>query len=118
VFDNAPEVEAEEARVRLRAALRRIVEGVWCLFVGRGRQRLAAVQIWFTGGARRDYLILHRPAQGGALAPRPADWWVRSLASVPQAGDLDLRKRGDARELERVLEAVDLDEDEHVDGDN
>jgi hypothetical protein len=31
----------------------------------RGSLRLAAVQIWFAGGARRDYLIGHRGATGG-----------------------------------------------------
>jgi hypothetical protein len=104
-----------EARIRLRAALRRVVDGVWCLFVARGSMRLAAVQIMFTGGGRRDYLILHRRAVGGraaALADTPggwpARWWARSLASV--AGGLDLRRPEDAAELEQVLLAIGLQE--------
>jgi DNA invertase Pin-like site-specific DNA recombinase len=103
--------ETEEARVRLRAALRRIVEGFWCLFVARGSWRLAAVQVWFTGGARRDYLILHRAGTGGAVGERPARWWARSLAGVAEPGDLDLRKRKDAKQLEKALGGVELPTD-------
>src|SRR5262249_34901733 len=65
-IDRAP--EPEEARVRLRAALRRIVEEIWCLFVDRGIVRLAAVQVWFAGGAHRDYLIMHRGSHANAAS--------------------------------------------------
>jgi DNA invertase Pin-like site-specific DNA recombinase len=102
--------DAEEAQVRLRAALRRVVEGVWCLFLGRGPWRVAAVQVWFTGGARRDYLILHRAATGGAVGARPAQWWARSLATVIKPGAMDLRKREHAADLEQALAGIDLDD--------
>jgi hypothetical protein len=105
VLETGP--NADEVRVKLRAALRRIVEGIWCLFIGRGALRIAAVQVWFTGGACRDYLIVHRPATGGSVGVRPAQWWVRSLAVV-SPGDLDLRRREDARLLEAALAAVDV----------
>jgi DNA invertase Pin-like site-specific DNA recombinase len=101
--------DPEEARLRLRARLRQIAEGFWCLFVARGSWRLAAVQVWFTGGAHRDYVILHRPGTGGAVGARPARWWVRSLADVAKLGPLDLRKREDARRLEAFLLTLDLD---------
>src|SRR5262249_51467682 len=101
--------DAEEARVRLRAALRRIVEGFWCLFAGRGRARLAGVQVWSTGGRHRDYLILHRPPVRGAAANRPGEWWVRSLAGAAGVpASLDFRKPADVRRLEQALEAVDV----------
>jgi hypothetical protein len=103
--------DAVESRVRLRAALRRIVESIWCLFVARGSLRLAAVQIWFTGGAHRDYFILHRPAQGGSIPSRPAQWWARSLAEVTP-GELDLRNRKHAASLERALTKANLTEAE------
>src|SRR5262249_13735099 len=90
------------------AALRRIVEGVWCLFIGRGSLRIAAVQVWFTGGACREYLILHRAATGGSVGVRPARWWARSLAEVVAPGDLDLRRREDAQLLEAGVATVDL----------
>jgi hypothetical protein len=100
-----------DARLRLRAALRRIVEDVWLLVVphGRGRDRLCAVQIYFAGrGRHRDYLILHRPATGGRVGVRPARWWTKSLSTVTAPGDLDLRKRADARKLEAVLSSLDV----------
>jgi DNA invertase Pin-like site-specific DNA recombinase len=94
-----------ETRLRLRTALRRIVEGVLLLIIRRGRDRLAAVQVWFAGGERhRDYLVFYRPQRANA----GGQWWVRSLASVAAPGDLDLRKKSDARQLERALGAIDL----------
>jgi DNA invertase Pin-like site-specific DNA recombinase len=103
-LDTAP--DAEEARVKLRAALRRMVEGCWCLFVARGATRLAAVQIWFAGGAHRDYLILHKAATGGSVGVRPIRWWARSLGEV-SPGKLDLRRREDVRQLEVALATAD-----------
>jgi DNA invertase Pin-like site-specific DNA recombinase len=107
VLENAP--DEEEARVRLRAALRRITTGIYCLFMARGRLRLAAVQIHFTGGQRRDYVILHKPATGGSVGERPARTWCKSLAAVVKPGDLDLRDPEQAKQLEATLTAVDLD---------
>src|SRR5262249_7197914 len=66
--------DPEDARLRLRGALRRIVDSFWLLIVPRGRDRLCAVQVWFQGsGSCRNYLILHRPAfNGGGKNYRPA----------------------------------------------
>jgi hypothetical protein len=100
----------EEARVRLRSALRRIVENICCLFMARGRVRLAAVQIHFTGGKHRDYIILHEPAIGGAVGTRSARWSCRSLADNAKLGDYDLRRREDAVELEQILSHIDISE--------
>jgi hypothetical protein len=74
----------KDARVRLRATLRRIVEGVWCVFVRQGSMRLAEVQVWFKRGdvdkgAYRSYLVLYRPATGGAVGVRPPRTWVGSI---------------------------------------
>jgi hypothetical protein len=45
-----------DARLRLRSALRRVIESVWLLVVPRGRDRLLAAQVWFAGGDRcRSY---------------------------------------------------------------
>src|SRR5262249_27339128 len=86
---------AEEAHLRLWSVLRRIVEGIWCLFVvpggrkrpgrkatERGNRRLAAVQVHFTGGKRRDYLILRQGATGGSVGARSAQSRVWSLSDV------------------------------------
>ena len=61
----------DEARQRLKAAVRRVVEGVYCLFVGRGAVRVAAVEVWFTNGKRRCFLLGHEQARVG----RPGRSW-------------------------------------------
>jgi DNA invertase Pin-like site-specific DNA recombinase len=99
--------DPEEARVRLRAALRRVVEGAWCVFVARGARRLAAVQIQLIGGARRHYLILHRPATGGAVGSRPGGW---SAKSVKLRRGLDLRDRACALDYAETLKGLDIDD--------
>jgi DNA invertase Pin-like site-specific DNA recombinase len=107
-LDSAP--DPADARIRLRAALRRIVDSIYILVVPRGHARLAAVQIWFAEGERcRDYLIHYQPGKANAAARTEGHWAVRSLASVATAGDLDLRQRQDAEALEAVLAAVALD---------
>jgi hypothetical protein len=69
---------------------------------------LAAVQIHFAGGRRRDYLIFHRPDVANAAGRTAGSWWVRSLACVPGLADLDLRRRQDALEAEAGLAKLDL----------
>jgi DNA invertase Pin-like site-specific DNA recombinase len=102
-LDSAPDPDA--ARLRLRSALRRMIEDVRLVVVRRGRGRLGAVQLWFTGGRRhRDYLIHYRQAayccEGG--------WQVRSLAGVAKSADLDLRRPKDAAKLAALLGDIDL----------
>jgi DNA invertase Pin-like site-specific DNA recombinase len=90
--------DPQDARLRLRSALRRIVESMWLLVVPRGRDRLAAVQMWF-GKRQRDYLIFHRPAS----YHREAKTTVHSETFGVKPGDLDLRRRDQAARLERWL---------------
>jgi DNA invertase Pin-like site-specific DNA recombinase len=71
-LDRAP--DPADARRRLRAALRRIVEDIRLLVVPRGRDRLAYVQLYFEGGRQRDYCIWHRPPMGNGHA-RQDGWW-------------------------------------------
>src|SRR5262249_36919382 len=94
---------------RLRGALRRVVDVTWCLFVDRGRDRLAAVQFHFAGGGCRNYVILSRPALGGFVRARPAQWWARSFAEVAAVGAIDLRRSADVKKVERLLLSLDLD---------
>ncbi len=97
-----------DTRLRLRAALRRIVESVWMLVVPHGQERLMAVRIDFTSrNKHRDYLILHRPATANGKARQPGSWWALSFADVFKAGDLDLRKKKDALALEQLLAGID-----------
>ncbi len=98
-------LETNDTRLRLRAALRRVVSSVWCLFVARGSTRLAAVQVWFAGDAEhRDYLIHHRPARGGTGADRlAARTHCRSFVAPAGPGKLDFRRRADAKAVEAWL---------------
>jgi DNA invertase Pin-like site-specific DNA recombinase len=106
-LDSAP--DPDEARLRLRSALRRIIDSVWLLVMPQGRARLCAVQIWFADGQRhRDYLIAHWQAVVNKWARQPASTEVLSSADVQALGPLDLRKPADARRLERALLALDL----------
>jgi DNA invertase Pin-like site-specific DNA recombinase len=101
----------QDLRLRLRGAMRRIVEDIRLVVVPRGHDRLCAVQIWFAGGERhRDYLIFHRPARGSRSSRIEGGWQAWSLADVADPGDLDLRKKKDAQALGRLLAALDLDE--------
>jgi DNA invertase Pin-like site-specific DNA recombinase len=107
-LESAP--DPEDARLRLRAALRRMVDGIWVLVIPRGMDRLAAVQIWFAGGKKhRDYLILHQNPKANQHGRSEGRWWCRSLSTVTKAGQLDLRQRRDAAALEKLLLAVDVD---------
>jgi hypothetical protein len=89
--------DQEDTKVRLRAALRRIVASIWCVFVGIGRDRLAWVQVYFRGEgeskgqshqSHRDYLIIHRGATGGVVGKRPARWHADSHKVVMGADGL------------------------------
>jgi hypothetical protein len=99
--------DLNDARTRLRAALRRMVTVIPCLFVAKGLWRLAAVQVWFRGDGSRSYLIIHRPATAGAVGNRPAQTRVYDFAEADVGDDLDLRKPAHARRLERALSSLD-----------
>jgi len=94
---------------RLRQCLLQSVESVWCLFVKRSQSdRLAAVQVRFDGGARRDYLIYSHIPCGNGGRKRKDGWAAISLAeTVPSA--FDLRERKQAGQLARLLSGIDLD---------
>jgi DNA invertase Pin-like site-specific DNA recombinase len=103
--------DPEDFGVRLRLHLRNIIAEVWLLVVRRGRDRLAAVQLWFHGGGKhRDFLIFHQASRGNGLMHAAAKWRCRSRLFKSKRGELDLRKRADAEALEKELLALDLTE--------
>jgi DNA invertase Pin-like site-specific DNA recombinase len=54
--------EGEAARLQLRAAIRRVVERIDCVFArGTGWTKLAQLTVWFKGGGVRAYAVLHHP---------------------------------------------------------
>jgi hypothetical protein len=100
--------DKRDARLRLRAALRRVVVGAWLLVVSRGRDRFAGVQLHFVGGRQRSYLILHRPPKANKSGRTEGGWAPLSFADAHLPGDLDLRQRDHAARLEKALAALDL----------
>jgi DNA invertase Pin-like site-specific DNA recombinase len=104
-IDKAP--DPDDARLRLRSALRRMVESIFMLVVPRGLTRLVAVQVYFVGDGHRDYIICHRPPHFSYAGRTEAAWSVRSLAP-DLATALDLRREDHAARLARALEQVDL----------
>jgi hypothetical protein len=108
-----PDADTDDLRTRIKGALRRAVGSIHCLFVGRGRaaERLAAVQVHFKSGAVRSYLIASRQGRGNSHGYRAEGCSrVWSLDAVLGPGDLDLRDRTHALELEEALQALDVNE--------
>lgn len=95
----------DEARLRLRAVLRRVVEDARVLIVRRGCWQLCAVQFFFAGGAARSYVI----ANQAAANHRPGKWWAGSLGPDEVPAGLDLRQPEHADRLARRLAEADLD---------
>lgn len=71
--------DPRDARLRLRTALRRVVESFHVLVVPRGRDRLAAVTVKFAEDGIRNYLIAHRPARAASGVREPARYAVLSV---------------------------------------
>lgn len=89
------------ARLKLRPALRAIVESAHVLIASRGAWQLAAVQFVFVGGATRHNLILYRPAAN--RRPVTADAMTFAAAT---ADGLDLRKPADVVKATAALEKI------------
>jgi DNA invertase Pin-like site-specific DNA recombinase len=99
-----------DVRLRLRAALRRIVESIHVLIVPRGYCRLAALQVRFAGSERhRDYLILARRMKANGRSRTAGGWWCCELDDAVRLGPRDLRKPEDARKVEAFLAGVPLE---------
>jgi hypothetical protein len=95
----AHEPGKKEARLKLRQLLRQLVNDIWILVAPLSKtRRVAAVQVFFESGARRDYLIFTQDAGNG----RQAGAWVDSV-DPEEAADLDLRQREDAAAYEKRL---------------
>jgi DNA invertase Pin-like site-specific DNA recombinase len=107
-LDAAEARDREDARVRLRAALRRIVLSVHLVIVHRsesraprvdprGRVKLLTAQINFVSGAMRTVRVIYRPAtKAGSKYCKSARWWADSLKFNDTTGKLDIRNHEDA----------------------
>jgi DNA invertase Pin-like site-specific DNA recombinase len=96
--------EENEVRTRLQAALRRILSEVWCLFVSRGRERIAVVQAFFVGAdRRRDYYISWKPPLGTKTWNKASSLVIASTAGLSDRG-LYLKDRSQIEALSDSLE--------------
>src|SRR5262249_49019067 len=73
---------SDESRTRVRAALRRAVESVTCLFKRAGRDRLAIVKVAFVGGGGRGHVSFHPHPVPNRTKRTPGRWWARSIGST------------------------------------
>jgi DNA invertase Pin-like site-specific DNA recombinase len=96
--------EPDAVRLKIRSELRRVLESISVLTVRRGSFLICCAQVFFTGGACRDYFILyqspgfHRP---GGLIGDP-------ISDRVDTSDLDLRQPGHVARLEKALMGLDL----------
>jgi hypothetical protein len=75
---------SDDLRLRARAALRRAVDSIHCLFIDRGRLRLAAVQVWFRGGDyHRQYLMGYLSGRSNQNVKRPGQCCI--IPNLPPA---------------------------------
>jgi DNA invertase Pin-like site-specific DNA recombinase len=103
---------SDDLRVKTRAALRRSIDAIYCVFSSRGSTRLAAVQVRFAGtDSHRDYVIRHTPRGGNGVREWQAITDVMSFASAG-TGPLDFRK---TKDVTKVLNALDMITDELTD---
>ena len=86
------------------------ISPLWRTTPGSGNRshRPAAVQIRFTGGGVRNYLVVHRGGTGGAVGSRDPQWWARTLADTTKRRTLDLRREKDVRDIAKMLTEIDL----------
>jgi DNA invertase Pin-like site-specific DNA recombinase len=104
-----------DVRLRLRSALRRVVQEIWMLIVPRGKDRLAAVQVFFNTNRdgeyrRRDYVIYHRSDRNNGKVRKAGVWGAWSLNELIGPGDFDLREKADVAAMEAELAEIDLAE--------
>jgi DNA invertase Pin-like site-specific DNA recombinase len=95
----------ENQRVRLRSVLGGLVDEITVLTVRRQSHRFLVAQVWFRSGGVRDVAIWTRAVYGHAR-----EWKARSLFNNARSKDIDLRRRDDARALQKMLATTDLDE--------
>ena len=98
----------DAARVKLRTAMRRVLTGIWCVFVGGRKGKLAALQLKFAGeGKTRNFIIAYRPEVVGFGGRHPSRTASLNFddAGVPA---IDLSKPSNAAKVVKFLEKIDL----------
>jgi hypothetical protein len=115
-----PDDDTDELRVRIKAALRRCIESVTCLFCGRKSNRMAAVRVLFKNDRARDYLFRYTaPRSNGktSAAAKLTAYTMKQRANLAVYHDdgsntlefmgVDLRQQDHAARVAEILEAWD-----------
>lgn len=95
--------DRSEVKVRIRTALSRIVDEVRVLIVPRKLERWAAVQVYFTDGRRRLYLMFFRQAHNAFGTLKQASQGVHSWPESVDEATIDLRDKSHVDSVERAL---------------
>jgi DNA invertase Pin-like site-specific DNA recombinase len=92
-----------ELRMKVQAALRRSLDNVYCVFVRRGSYALGGAVIYFQGGTRRSYTIIHRRSRAGN---HPAATWCGSIRH-PSGLPFNMEGLKDPDDVESVRQFLD-----------
>jgi DNA invertase Pin-like site-specific DNA recombinase len=71
--------DQEEAKLRLKVALRRVVETIRLFVVARGYTRYVAVRMAFAGGGARWFWVYVKTPRGNQSGKVPGRWWAGSF---------------------------------------
>jgi DNA invertase Pin-like site-specific DNA recombinase len=72
--------QSEDDRLKVRAALRRLVKEIWVLVVPHGQDRLCVVQVMFVEGGVRQYFIRRRQPYRNQSGRTAGFWCSRTFA--------------------------------------
>jgi hypothetical protein len=105
VLDSAP--DPKEARLRLRSALRQIVEEVRLFVVKRGATRICMAGVYFRQANRaRYYIIGARRPSANPHGRKPGLWWCSSFVEDDKAKLKILEMRDPTAEQLKAMEAA------------
>lgn len=96
--------DPEEARLNLRPSLRAVVESATLLIVPRKSWRFALVQFTFTGGKRRNWIVVHQTAANR----RPGGWFTKTFVELQIEESLSLANPKHVQAVEKTINALDL----------
>lgn len=88
----AVERGGEDARLRLKAALKRCIESMTLLIIRRGIESCCFVDCRFKSGSKRVYVIWHKPCHKCGKQVQPGYW---SALSAPTTASTDLASSSD-----------------------
>ena len=74
------EDNSDEMRARVKAAIRRCVSRVVCVFGHRGRVSVAIVRVEFLVGTAREYIVIYKPGRSNHRVKRAGKLFIDSIS--------------------------------------